>query len=205
MNMTTNQLNPYAIALCTLGRWISARQWVPAGSGSFSIRTSVAQALITPLHKDRAELSPQDLQPLSWPASATATATEPVAITHQLHAKIYQQVMQAKVVLQVQSSSALLFSKLVQSSQHQFVGYQLQHVLQQNPHQALTLAIVPDANDLAQLHERLLQQHQLGQSALLVRNLGLIVWAEHPDQARRQLEAWDFLLHCELELLKHQH
>lgn len=203
MNMTTNQLNPYAIALCTLGRWISARQWVPAGSGSFSIRTSVAQALITPLHKDRAELSPQDLQQLSWPA--TATATEPVAITHQLHAKIYQQVMQAKVVLQVQSSSALLFSKLVQSSQHQFVGYQLQHVLQQNPHQALTLAIVPDANDLAQLHERLLQQHQLGQSALLVRNLGLIVWAEHPDQARRQLEAWDFLLHCELELLKHQH
>ncbi len=203
MNMTTNQLNPYAIALCTLGRWISARQWVPAGSGSFSIRTSVAQALITPLHKDRAELSPQDLQQLSWPASATAT--EPVAITHQLHAKIYQQVMQAKVVLQVQSSSALLFSKLVQSSQHQFVGYQLQHVLQQNPHQALTLAIVPDANDLAQLHERLLQQHQLGQSALLVRNLGLIVWAEHPDQARRQLEAWDFLLHCELELLKHQH
>ncbi len=133
MNMTTNQLNPYAIALCSLGRWISARQWVPAGSGSFSIRTSGTQALITPHHKDKAELSPQDLQPLCWPSSVTAT--EPAAVTHQLHAGIYQQVTQAKVVLQVQSSSALLFSKLVQSSQHQFVGYQLQHVLQQNQHQ----------------------------------------------------------------------
>jgi len=203
MNMTTNQLNPYAIALCSLGRWISARQWVPAGSGSFSIRTSGTQALITPHHKDKAELSPQDLQPLCWPSSVTAT--EPAAVTHQLHAGIYQQVTQAKVVLQVQSSSALLFSKLVQSSQHQFVGYQLQHVLQQNQHQTLSLAILPDASDLTQLHQLLQLQQQLGQSALLVRNLGLIVWAEHPDQARRQLEAWDFLLHCELELLKHQH
>ncbi len=199
--MTTNQLNPYAIALCTLGRWISARQWVPAGSGSFSIRTASQQALITPHHKDKAELSPQDLQPLDWPAATT----EPVAVTHQLHASIYQQVHQAKVVLQVQSSSALLFSKLVQSNQHQFVGYQLQHVLQQNPQQQLTLAILTDATDLAQLQQLVQQQHQLGLSALLVRNLGLIVWAEQPEQARRQLEAWDFLLHCELELLKHQH
>jgi len=201
MNMTANQLNPYAITLCTLGRWISARQWVPAGSGSFSIRTASQQALITPHHKDKAELSPQDLQPLDWPA----TAAEPVAVTHQLHASIYQQVHQAKVVLQVQSTSALLFSKLVQSNQHQFVGYQLQHVLQQNPQQQLTLAMLTDASDLVQLQQLVQQQHQLGLSALLVRNLGLIVWAEQPEQARRQLEAWDFLLHCELELLKHQH
>ena len=109
------------------------------------------------------------------------------------------------MVLQVQSSSALLFSKLVQTNQHQFVGYQLQHVLQQNPQQQLTLAMLTDATDLAQLQQLVQQQHQLGLSALLVRNLGLIVWAEQPEQARRQLEAWDFLLHCELELLKHQH
>lgn len=201
MNMTTNQLNPYAIALCTLGRWISARQWVPAGSGSFSIRTALQQALITPQQKDKAELSPQDLQPLCWPTSSA----EPVAMTQQLHASIYQQVQQAKVVLQVQSSSALLFSKLINSNQHQFVGYQLQHVLQQNPQQPLTLAILTDANDLAQLQQVVQQQHQLGLSALLIRNLGLIVWGEQPEHARRQLEAWDFLLHCELELLKHQH
>lgn len=203
MNMTTNQVNPYAIALCTLGRWISARQWVPAGSGSFSIRTAGQQALMTPADKDKAELSPQDLQPLQWPTDV-ATLEVPCR-TSQLHASIYQQVHQAKVVLQVQSATAVLFSKLVQGHQHLFAGYQLQTVLQQQPQQTLTLAILPDTTDVAQLQQAIAQQHQLGQSALLVRGLGLIVWAEQPEQAKRQLEAWDFLLHCELELLKHHH
>ena len=41
MNTTTNfQLNPYAVQLCTLSRWISAKQWAPAGSGNFSIRSN---------------------------------------------------------------------------------------------------------------------------------------------------------------------
>ncbi len=201
--MTTNQVNPYAIALCTLGRWVSARQWVPAGSGSFSIRTAGQQALMTPTDKDKAELSPQDLQPLQWPADV-ATLQSPCR-TSQLHASIYQQVQQAKVVLQVQSTAAVLFSKLVLGEQHQFAGYQLQAVLQQQPQQTLTLAILPDTTDVTQLQQAIAQQHQLGQSALLVRGIGLIVWAEQPEQAKRQLEAWDFLLHCELELLKHRH
>ncbi|KKL02637.1 methylthioribulose-1-phosphate dehydratase [Rheinheimera mesophila] len=195
----TNQLNPYAIQLCALGRWIVQRQWLPFGSGLFSIRTSEHSALFTTADKDKSELSPADLLPYYWP---TAAQTDPAKAIHQF---LYQQSPQHKVVLQTHDLQATVFSRLIRADQHLFVGYELQNLVavSDSQRQCCPLAILDPQNpehllqELQQRFEREALPH-----ALLIRGHGLYVWADSIDSAKRYLETWQFLIACELERIK---
>jgi methylthioribulose-1-phosphate dehydratase len=204
MNTTTNhQLNPYAIQLCTLSRWISAKQWAPAGSGNFSIRSGEHSCLITRAHKDKGELSPHDLVQISWRCGEAELATE-AADSALLHVALYQQFPAAKVVLQCQSVNANVWSRLIKASNFLFSGYELQSAITPQPAQQhnCSLAIL-DANQPIPLQAAEIKRRtdELA-SGLLVRGHGLYVWADSLEQAKRQLEAWEFLISCELERLK---
>ena len=204
MNATTNhQLNPYAIQLCTLSRWISAKQWAPAGSGQFSIRSSEHSCLITRANKDKGELSPHDLIQLCWPdgeAALTADVTE----TALLHIAIYQSFPVAKVVLHTQSVAANAWSKLIKTDDYLFSGYEVQTVISGQPaQQASCKLVIIDAIQSLPLQASELQQRTAEfQSGLLIRGHGLYVWGDSLEQTKRQLEAWEFLISCELEQLK---
>lgn len=204
MNTTTNyQLNPYAIQLCTLSRWISAKQWAPAGSGNFSIRSSEHHCLITRSDKDKGELSPHDLVQLSW-RGGEATLSPDVAPSSLLHVAIYQKFPQAKVILHTQSVAANVWSRLIKADHYLFSGYELLAVVSEKPtqHQCCSLAII-DAHQSIPLQATELQRRadEL-ESGLLVRGHGLFVWGESLEQTRRRLEAWEFLISCELERMK---
>jgi len=204
MNTATNhQLNPYAIQLCTLSRWISAKQWAPAGSGHFSIRTGDQHGLITKVGKDKGELSPHDLVPFSWQRGEAEYAAD-AAASSLLHVALYQQFPQAKVVLQTQSVTANVWSRLIKADHYLFSGYELQAVITQQP-AALRNCNLPilDANPSLPL-----QAAEIGRrapellSGLLIRSHGLYVWGDSLEHAKRQLEAWEFLISCELERMK---
>lgn len=204
MNATTNhQLNPYAIQLCTLSRWISAKQWAPAGSGNFSIRTGDHHGLITKVAKDKGELSPHDLVHINWQLGEAEFAAD-AAASALLHIALYQQFPQAKVVLQTQSVTANVWSRLIKADHYLFSGYELQDVITQQPasQRNCNLTIL-DANPALPL-----QAAEIGRrapelrSGLLIRGHGLYVWGESLEQAKRQLEAWEFLISCELERMK---
>ncbi len=195
----TNQLNPYAIQLCTLGRWITQRLWFPSGSGLFSIRTAEHSALFTGPDKDKSELSPADLVPYNWTTQNQAdTATA-------IHQFLYQRNPQHKVVLQTHSLQATVFSRLIKADQHLFVGYELQNLVAISASQrsCCPLAIMDHQSTeltLQELHQRF--ERETLPHALLVRGHGLYVWGDSIDSAKRHLEAWHFLISCELERIK---
>ncbi|OGO83160.1 MAG: methylthioribulose-1-phosphate dehydratase [Chromatiales bacterium RIFOXYA1_FULL_46_5] len=198
-SIQTNQLNPYAIQLCTLGRWVAQRQWLPFGSGLFSVRTSEHSALFTAADKDKNELSPTDLVSYDWANSKvqdTATA---------IHQFLYQQSPQHKVILQTHSLQATVFSRLIKADQHLFVGYELQHAVSASaPHRdCCPLAILdPQSTELTlqELHQRF--ERDALPYAFLIRGFGLYVWGDSIESAKRHLEAWQFLIACELERIK---
>ena len=198
-SIQTNQLNPYAIQLCTLGRWIAQRQWLPAGSGLFSVRTSEHSALFTAPDKDKNELSPADLFSYDW----TSQNQSDTAIA--IHQFLYQQSPQHKVILQTHGLQATVFSRLIKADQHLFVGYELQNVVAVSEPQrsCCPLAILdPQATELTlqELHQRF-ERGTLAH-AFLIRGHGLYVWGDTIDNAKRHLEAWQFLIGCELERIK---
>jgi methylthioribulose-1-phosphate dehydratase len=198
-SIQTNQLNPYAIQLCTLGRWIAQRQWLPAGSGLFSVRTSEHSALFTSTDKDKSELSPADLVSYDWTnAKEQDTATA-------IHQFLYQQSPQHKVILQTHGLQATVFSRLIKADQHLFVGYELQNLVATSAAQrsCCPLAILdPQTTELTlqELHQRF--DRETLPYAFLIRGFGLYVWGDTVDSAKRHLEAWQFLIGCELERIK---
>ena len=117
MNNTAqlHQLNPNAIALCALGRWIASRHWVPATGGNFSIRSGEHSALVTASGKDKGELSPQDLLPVSWQDEQLSSPHGTPSAETALHAELYRLDPAIKAVLHTHSVHATVFSRLVQA------------------------------------------------------------------------------------------
>lgn len=207
MNSTAqlHQLNPNAIALCALGRWVANRQWVPATGGNFSIRTGDNSALVTASGKDKGELSPQDLLPVSWQGQQLSCNGTPSAET-ALHAMLYQLNPATKAVLHTHSVQATVFSRLISQDNYLFAGYEMQKAITgiSSHEQLLPLAIFDNTQDIPALAAELAQRwhKQPLQYALLVRGHGLYVWGNSLEQAKRHLEGWEFLINCELERFK---
>lgn len=198
-SIQTNQLNPYAIQLCTLGRWIAQRQWQPAGSGLFSVRTSEHSALFTCTGKDKSELSPADLISYDW---SNTTEQQTAAAIHQF---LYQRNPQHKVVLHINSLQATVFSRLIRTNHHLFVGYEVQSQVATSAEQSTSCPLVvvdQQTTDLMllELHQHF--EHNELPYAFLVRGSGLYVWGDSVDSAKRHLETWQFLIACELEQTK---
>ncbi|MBZ9613652.1 methylthioribulose 1-phosphate dehydratase [Rheinheimera maricola] len=207
MNNTAqlHQLNPNAIALCALGRWIANRHWVPATGGNFSIRSGEHSALVTASGKDKGELSPQDLLPVSWQDGQLSCAGTPSAET-ALHARLYQLDPAIKAVLHTHSVQATVFSRLFSEQSYLFHGYEMQKAISGNTtHDApCALALFDNTQDIGLLAQQVAQrwQQQPLNWGLLVRGHGLYVWGRSLDEAKRHLEGWEFLINCELERLK---
>lgn len=200
-----HQLNPNAIALCALGRWIASRHWVPATGGNFSVRSTEFSALITASGKDKGELSPHDLLPVSWLNNQLTCAGEPSAET-ALHTQIYQLDNRIKAVLHTHSVHSTVFSRLVTGESYVFQGYEMQKAISGNiSHDTpCPLALFDNNQNIPELALQLAQrwQQQPLNFALLVRGHGLYVWGYSLEQAKRHLEGWEFLINCELERLK---
>ena len=200
-----HQLNPHAIALCALGRWIASRHWVPATGGNFSIRSGEHSALVTASGKDKGELSPQDLLPVSWQQGELSCPGKPSAET-ALHARLYQLDPQIKAVLHTHSVQATVFSRVITDDNYLFSGYEMQKAISgHSSHDTpCELAVFDNTQDIPALADQVSQrwQQQPLNWGLLVRGHGLYVWGRSLDEAKRHLEGWEFLINCELERLK---
>jgi methylthioribulose-1-phosphate dehydratase len=199
---TSHQLNPYAIQLCTVGRWIAQKNWLPATGGHLSIRAAEHSCLVTS-HKDNGEFSPQDLREISW-RDGDVRSNSGSAAEAALHVALYQLFPQCKVVLHSHSLSSTVFSRLIRADGYPVSGYEMQKGIAgcTNAEQALQLVILDNAPQVPQLAAQLRQRAAELQSAVLVRGHGLYVWGDTLEQAKRHLESWEFLIACELERLK---
>jgi len=200
-----HQLNPYAIQLCTIGRWIAQRHWVPATGGNFSIRASSHNCLVTKSGKDKGELSPADLLAVDFDQHGFQCQGKPSAET-ALHCALYQRFPEVQAVLHTHSVAATVFSRLVQQAQHWFVGYEMQKAIQgvTSHQQSVALPIFDNTQDIPALAGQVMNraEQQPLPYAFLVRGHGLYVWGHSLEQAKRHLECWEFLIACELERIK---
>jgi methylthioribulose-1-phosphate dehydratase len=203
MNIATSlQLNPYAIQLCSVGRWIAQKNWLPATGGNLSIRATEHSCLVTG-NKDNGEFSPQDLCEISW-RDGDLRSSSGSAAEAALHVALYQLFPHCKVVLHSHSLSSTVFSRLIRADGYPVSGYEMQKGIAgcTNAEQALQLVILDNAPQVPQLAAQLRQRAGELQSAVLVRGHGLYVWGDTLEQTKRQLESWEFLIACEQERLK---
>ncbi|MFT3762910.1 MAG: methylthioribulose 1-phosphate dehydratase [Pseudoxanthomonas sp.] len=186
-------------------RELAQAGWTPATSSNFSERLDEKHAAITVSGRDKGRLTPDDIMVVDFDGRPVATTLRPSAET-LLHTQLYRRFPDIGCVLHTHSPVQTVASRLYAAQGRvRFEGYELQKAFAGNTtHEAAmdvpVFANTQDITVLAAQVDALLDRQPLW--GYLIDGHGLYAWGRDMAEARRHLEAFEFLLHCELELRK---
>lgn len=194
-----------AITLSEIGRWLAAKNWVPATGGNFSIRLDSQSCLISASGKDKGALSIEDCLHIQWQGHEIHCQGKPSDET-LLHTCIYDHDVTAGAVLHTHSVNSTVLGRLTEGDQLVLSGYEMQKAISgQTSHLGeLVLPILDNSQDMLALSKAVSERWKQQEMSFgfLVRGHGIYVWGKDVATAKRHLEGWEFLLSCELEKLK---
>jgi len=187
-------------------RELSTLGWTPATSSNFSRRLDDRHAAITVSGRDKGRLTEADIMVVDFDGQPVATAERPSAET-LLHTQLYQRFPEIGCVLHTHSPVQTIASRLYAGQGHVHLeGYELLKAFHGNTthDDALDVPVLANTQHMpalaAQVDTLLDRQCMWG---YLIDGHGLYAWGRDMADARRHLEAFEFLLNCELELRKH--
>jgi len=191
-----------ASALCTTAQWCYARGWVPATSGNFSVReVATGRVLISPSGLDKGAMTMVDLLEIDREGRVIGGDGRPSAET-ELHRVIYRGRSDAGAILHVHSIwNTLLSARFAPMGYVPIEGYELLKGLSGVVSHAHLerVPILENSQQYDELSQRLamaLMQYPHAHGVLLSRH-GLYTWGQSVAEARRHLEALEFLFEVE--------
>jgi methylthioribulose-1-phosphate dehydratase len=196
----TNSLESAAESLCGTARWCYSQGWVPATSGNFSIRVN-GRILVTASGLDKGTLTPAGLLEVDLEGRVLAGTGNPSAETG-LHLVLYRDRPTAGAILHVHTVwNTLLSAHYEAAGSVSIEGYELLKGLAGVVTDAYLeqIPILKNSQDYAELSDRLagaLVKYPRAHGVLLSRH-GLYTWGESVAEARRHLEALEFLFEVE--------
>ena len=198
-----NHLRHLAGEIITNVRELSLAGWTPATSSNFSRRLDERHAAITVSGRDKGRLTEADIMVVDFDGNPVGSEHRPSAET-LLHTQLYKRFPGVGCVLHTHSKAQTVASRLYAGAGHVHLeGYELLKAFPgTSTHEAaLDIPVLPNSQDMrtlaAQVDALLDQQPMWG---YLIDGHGLYAWGQDMAEARRHLEAFEFLLGCELEL-----
>ncbi len=201
------KLQARALELVETTRELAQRGWTPATSSNFSMRLDDKHAAITVSGRDKGRLTEADIMVVDMLGQPVATSQKPSAET-LLHTHLYARFPEIGCVLHTHSTSQTLASRLYGVQGFiRFEGYELIKAFRgQTTHEThYDLPIFPNTQDMTVLAKQV--EAKLDEGPLwgyLINGHGLYAWGRDMMEARRHLEAFDFLINCELEMRKYK-
>ncbi len=184
--------------LVEVGRLLSARGWVPATAGNFSRRVDRERIAITASGLDKGELAVTDIRviPLAGPVPADVSAETP------LHLSLYRRDPEIGAVLHTHSLAATVVGRAHTGERGiVFRDYELQKGMRgRTTHEMpLHLPLFANSQDMTALTAEVEGRLSADDHGYVLAGHGLYAWGRDMAEARRHLEALEFLLACELE------
>jgi methylthioribulose-1-phosphate dehydratase len=186
---------------------LAARGWTPATSSNFSRRIDAQHAAITVSGRDKGRLSEDDIMVVDLEGQPVATDNKSSAET-LLHTQLYKRFPEVGCILHTHSQNQTIASRLFAGAgQMRLDGYELLKAFRGNDtHETeVVVPVLPNSQDmhtLAAQVDALLDRRPMW--GYLIDGHGLYAWGADMAEARRHLEAFEFLIGCELELRKLQ-
>lgn len=184
-------------------RELSEAGWTPTTSSNFSSRLDARHAAITVSGRDKGKLTPSDIMVVDFAGEPVGNSHRPSAET-LLHTQLYARFPGIGCVLHTHSRAQTVASRLFAGAGHvPLEGYELLKAFAGNDtHDArIDLPVLPNSQDMhtiaAQVDALLDRQTLWG---YLIDGHGLYAWGRDMAEARRHLDAFEFLLQCELQL-----
>lgn len=178
--------------------------WTPATSSNFSMRLDASHMAITVSGRDKGHLESADIMLVDSSGHAVATAARPSAET-ALHTQIYRRMPAANVVLHTHSRVQSVASRLFAGAGVlPLRGWELQKAISgHTTHESvLEIPVFPNSQHMPELMAHVDAWLDAGKPlhAYLIDGHGIYTWGSDMAEARRHLEALEFLLGCELDL-----
>jgi len=199
----TARLGELAQLLIDNVRELAQAGWTPATSSNFSHRLDDRHAAITVSGKDKGRLIEDDIMVVDFDGKAVGRPLRPSAET-LLHTQLYRRFPEIGCVLHTHSPVQTIASRLYAPQGHVHLeGYELLKAFAGNSTHEMAIEVpvfanTQDMNVLSKQVDDLLDRQNLW--GYLIDGHGLYAWGRDMDEARRHLEAFEFLFHCELEL-----
>ncbi|MCK9535086.1 MAG: methylthioribulose 1-phosphate dehydratase [Pseudomonas sp.] len=200
MTFTREQLTEQIIQA---GQFLYARGWSPATSSNYSARLSNNQVLLTVSGKHKGQLTEDDILATDLQGKSLEPHKKPSAEA-LLHTQLYNWSGSIQAVLHTHSVNATVLSRLETTAQIEFTDYELQKAFNgiSSHEQPLLVPIFDNDQDmprLAQHVQQWLDSHP-DCPGYLIRGHGLYTWGASMQDALRHIEAFEFLLECELKV-----
>ncbi|MEE4298827.1 MAG: methylthioribulose 1-phosphate dehydratase [Pseudomonadales bacterium] len=183
------------------------RGWTPATSSNFSFRVGPGHCAVTASGGDKATVREEDLLIVDLDGRVLDGAPDrrPSAEAG-LHQALYRRDATIGAVLHTHAPRALLAARVLRERPLRLAGYELLKAFEGIDTHAAELAVPVVANDqdidrLAAAADALLDGTP-GARAYLIEGHGVYAWGSDLAAAARHLEALDYLLGIELELLR---
>lgn len=197
------------LALCAreiaeAGRDLGARGWTPATSSNFSRRYDATHAAVTISGRDKGRLGVDDIMLVDLAGNAVGTTARPSAET-LLHVQMYRRDPDIGAVLHTHSHNQTVASRLyAPQGLIRFSGFELQKAITGfTTHESeLDLPVFPNTQVMPELVARVDAWLDAGKPlyGYLIDGHGIYTWGRTMAEARRHLEAFEFLLAVELDL-----
>jgi len=189
-------------ALCALAHECSRRGWVPATSGNFSVRdVATGRIHISRSGLDKGQMTPADLLVLNSDGNVTRGSGKPSAEA-RLHVVVYDARPEVHAIAHVHTVwNTLLSARFADVGHVDISGYELLKALSDvRSHtyreRVPVIANAQDYHTLARELEEVLHENPLAHGTLLSAH-GLYTWGKSVADARRHLEALEFLFEVE--------
>jgi len=198
-----NRLAQCAMEIIVNVRELSARGWTPATSSNFSCRMDDQHVAITVSGRDKGKLTEADIMVVDLNGEPVATDQKSSAET-LLHTQLYKRFPQIGCVLHTHSHNQTVASRLYAGMGHVHLeGYELLKAFSGTTTHDVEIDVpvfsnTQDMHTLAAQVDALLDKQCMW--GYLIDGHGLYAWGKDMAEARRHLEAFEFLLGCELDL-----
>ncbi len=189
-------------------RELAALGWTPATSSNFSMRVDAAHAAITISGRDKSRAERDDIMLVDLAGQSVLTDALPSAET-ALHTQIYRRYADVNAVLHTHSHNQSVASRLFAADGVLHLqGWELQKAIGNYRTHAdvLDIPVFANTQDMAQLVAQVDDWLDSGKPlhAYLIAGHGIYTWGRDMLEARRHLEALEFLLGCEMDLRRLQ-
>ena len=200
----TQRLQALATEIIEATRELSARGWTPATSSNFSMRLDDRHAAVTVSGRDKGRLGAGDIMVVDLdgkPVTDQVPSAETV-----LHTQLYKRLPEVGCVLHTHSLVQTVASRLYAGAGCvRFEDYELIKAFRGQSTHATAMEVAVLANNqciptLAAQVDVLLDKGPMW--GYLIEGHGMYAWGRDLGEARRHLEAFEFLLACELEMRK---
>lgn len=188
-----------AAELIGVGHFCFSRGWLPATSGNLSARLDASRIAITVSGRHKGELDASGIMAMDLDGSILTEGCRPSAET-ELHLMLYRRDPSIGAVLHTHSVNATVLSRLAGATLT-LSDYEVLKALPgiETHETRLALPVFPNDQDITRLAVEV--EQALGRTpelpGYLIAGHGLYTWGSNVADARRRIEAFEFLLECE--------